>query len=46
MEELPEEFWLSIRHVCSFKNINDYTVYLKKEIEKWEDLKNNSRQSA
>lgn len=36
MEELPEEFWLSIRHISSFKNKKEYEEYLKIKIELWE----------
>jgi len=35
-EIMPDDFYLSIRHLSSFKNISEYEVYLKKEIEKWQ----------
>lgn len=38
MEELPEEFWLSVRHISSFKNRTEYNEYI--EIEKNKYLNN------
>ena len=38
--DLPDEFWLSIRHISSFSNKAKYDIYLKQEIEKWLELKN------
>ena len=34
---LPDDFWLSIRHISSFKNISEYNAYLEKEIEKYNE---------
>lgn len=34
--DLPDEFWLSVRHISSFKNRHEYDEYIIKEIEKWE----------
>ena len=36
MDNLPCEFWISIRHISSFKNKEEYNIYLQKEIEKWQ----------
>lgn len=29
--EMPDEFWLSVRHVSSFKNVNEYNEYIEKQ---------------
>lgn len=39
MKDMPEEFWLSIRHMSSFKNLTDYNEYLTKKIKEWEEMK-------
>lgn len=33
MKDLPEEFWISIRSISSFKNKSDYDKYLEQQIE-------------
>ena len=35
MEDLPDEFWLSIRHISSFRNKSDYDAYLELKINEW-----------
>jgi len=35
MEEMPLEFWQSIRHISSFKNKDEWDKYLQEQIELW-----------
>lgn len=34
--DLPNEFWLSIRHISSFKNKTEYDIYLEIKIIEWQ----------
>lgn len=42
IESMPDSFWLSIRHISSFKNAKEYNEYLTLKIKEWQ--KQNSEQ--
>lgn len=33
--DMPDEFWLSVRHISSFKNRTEYEAYIAIEKEKY-----------
>lgn len=35
-ESMPDSFWLSIRHISSFKNAKEYNEYLTLKIQEWQ----------
>ena len=40
MTELPDVFWQNIRHICSFKNKDEYDKYLQSKIKEYEQSNN------
>lgn len=37
--EMPDEFYEGIRHLSSFRNIEEYNQYLKNQIKLWQQNK-------
>lgn len=35
--DYPTDFLLTVRHVSSFKNIEEYNIYIKEKFEQWKE---------